>query len=71
MTKHTHVVRLTGTTSSGSWIASASLERRKTVSPPRGASRSSRPNSAVKTPSAIGAFQLRMTAISGTSDRWA
>ena len=50
---------------SGSWIASACVEMRKVVSPPRGAARISSAYSTVKIASAIGAFQLRTSALTG------
>src|SRR6188474_3000380 len=63
--KHSHAVGMTGTTRSGSWIASESVESRKVVLPVRGAARSRITYSTAKIAIAIGAFQLRMIVISG------
>jgi len=56
-----------GTVISGSWIASAGVERRKVVLPSRGAKTASASARSVKIANAIGAFQLVTTVVSSGS----
>src|SRR6478735_5223009 len=65
MPQHSHAVGMTGTTRSGSWIASEAVESRKVVLPVRGAARSRIMYSTAKIAMATGAFQLRMIVVSG------